>query len=80
MNYDYRATARHENISIDIVQGDDMTTFPIEKARFRSIWYSIGAAGFCTIGYGWALQFRVVSSQKRTLRDKGTTDNALGNK
>lgn len=29
--------------------------FPIEKARFRSIWYSISVTGICTTGYGWTL-------------------------
>ncbi|OQE07498.1 hypothetical protein PENVUL_c013G05728 [Penicillium vulpinum] len=58
MNRDYRLTARAHNIVIDTTHGDDLTTFPIEKARFRSIWYSICATGISTAGYGWALQSR----------------------
>ncbi|KAL4988373.1 MFS general substrate transporter [Aspergillus falconensis] len=56
MNRDYRLTARAHNFVIDSTYGDDLTTFPIEKARFRSIWYWIGATGLSTGGYGWALQ------------------------
>lgn len=60
MNRDYRLIARSHNIVVDHVRGDDLTEFPIEKARFRSIWYFITATGSCTIGYGWALHFRTV--------------------
>ncbi|OQE46852.1 hypothetical protein PENCOP_c001G03016 [Penicillium coprophilum] len=58
MNRDYRLTARAHDLVIDTTHGDDLTTFPIEKARFRSIWYSICATGISTTGYGWALQSR----------------------
>ncbi|KAJ5663475.1 MFS general substrate transporter [Penicillium longicatenatum] len=58
MNRDYRLTARAHNLVIDIRRGDDLSLFPIEKARFRSIWYSMCATGICTTGYGWALQTR----------------------
>ncbi|KAJ5774118.1 MFS general substrate transporter [Penicillium paradoxum] len=55
MNRDYRLTARAHNMTIDATHGDDLTVFPIEKARFRSIWYSICATGIATTGYGWTL-------------------------
>lgn len=61
MDHDYRSTARDMNITIDRKSGDDLTKFPIEKARFRSIWYFIGLTGICTTGYGWCLDSRVVS-------------------
>ena len=63
MDRDYRLTARDHDIVIDAVSGDDLTRFPIEKARFRTVWYWIGSSGVCTIGYGWALHFRSVSLQ-----------------
>jgi hypothetical protein len=63
MNHDYRATARRYSITIDTIAGDDLITFPIQKARFRSIWYSISAAGVATIGYGWTLVAKTVSSR-----------------
>lgn len=63
MNRDYRLTARDHDIVINVVSGDDLTTFPIEKARFRSIWYYISTSGACTTGYGWALHSRTVSVQ-----------------
>lgn len=62
MNYDYRVTARKHGISIDTVAGDNLNFFPIEKARFKSIWYFIIIASGCTTGYGWALSAKAVSS------------------
>ncbi|KAJ5718259.1 MFS general substrate transporter [Penicillium malachiteum] len=58
MNRDYKLTARAHNIVIDVSRGDDLRLFPIEKARFRSIWYPMCATGISTIGYGWALKSR----------------------
>ncbi|KAI9369765.1 major facilitator superfamily domain-containing protein [Aspergillus egyptiacus] len=58
MNRDYRLTARAHNFVIDSTHGDDLAVFPIEKARFRSIWYWICATGISTGGYGWALEGR----------------------
>lgn len=62
MNRDYRLTAQTHNITIDAEAEDDLTFFPTEKARFRSIWYSMGATVAATTGYGWALQYCSVSS------------------
>lgn len=64
MNRDYCLTARDHNIVINAISGDDLTDFPIEKARFRSIWYSISVSGVCTTGYGWALHSMMVSTQQ----------------
>lgn len=62
MNFDYHRTAREHGIVINNTGGDDLTNFPIEKARFKSnIWYSIGATGACTTGYGWTLYSQAVS-------------------
>lgn len=61
LDYDYRIIARKYNININVRSGDDVTDFPIEKARFRSIWYMISAAGVCMVGYGWALHSKLVS-------------------
>jgi hypothetical protein len=68
MNRDYRLTARDHNLVIDITRGDDLTLFPIEKARFRSIWYSMCATGISTTGYGWALQSHSVSGLPNPLK------------
>jgi len=61
MNWDYRCTARRYDLVIDKVSGDDMTRFPIEKSRYRSIWYPVIISSICIQGYGWSLEKRTVS-------------------
>jgi hypothetical protein len=61
MNWDYRRTARDYDFVIDRVAGDDMTRFPIERARYRNIWYPVIISSVCIVGYGWALHTRTVS-------------------
>ncbi|OIW27702.1 MFS general substrate transporter [Coniochaeta ligniaria NRRL 30616] len=59
LDHDYCVVARENNIEVDKRAGDDLTTFPIEKARFRSIWYVISAGALSMIGYGWSMHFKV---------------------
>ena len=61
LKYDYRRMARKYGITINVEGGDDLTAFPIEKARLNSVSYMISTAGLSTVGYGWALRYRTVS-------------------
>jgi hypothetical protein len=80
MNHDYRATARDHNITINTVTGDDLSDFPIEKARYRSIWYFIAATSTCTTGYGWAVQTKTASFPESHVSRQSLTEitTALG--
>jgi MFS family permease len=60
MNWDYRRIAKDYGLVIDKVAGDDMSQFPIEKARYRSIWLPVIISSVCTVGYGWSLHTRTV--------------------
>ncbi|KAL8712656.1 MAG: hypothetical protein Q9220_003188 [cf. Caloplaca sp. 1 TL-2023] len=60
MDRDYRLTAAEVGFAIDKTKGDDLTRFPIEKARLRSIWYFVSISTACTIGYGWTLEAKAV--------------------
>ncbi|KAL8958541.1 MAG: hypothetical protein Q9193_004421 [Seirophora villosa] len=60
MDRDYRMTAAAVGFTIDKTNGDDLTSFPIEKARLRSIWYYVSVSTICTVGYGWTLETRTV--------------------
>jgi hypothetical protein len=60
MNRDYRIVAEKNNFVIDKVRGDDLSTFPIEKARLRSIWYPLIIVVVSIAGYGWALHAEAV--------------------
>lgn len=58
LDINYKRIARQNNFSIDRKRGDDLTNFPIEKARIQPtfLWGSILAATF--LGYGWALNYK----------------------
>ena len=60
MNRDYRVVAKKQNFIIDKTQGDNMSNFPIEYARLRSIWYMLAIAIASIAGYGWSLYARAV--------------------
>ncbi|KAK2596445.1 hypothetical protein N8I77_013335 [Diaporthe amygdali] len=53
---DYRITAAAVGFTINKKKGDDLSSFPIEKSRLRSIWYFMGLLIICTVGYGWSIQ------------------------
>ncbi|PCH00525.1 Major facilitator superfamily domain, general substrate transporter [Penicillium occitanis (nom. inval.)] len=58
LDINYTRIARQNNFSIDRKRGDDLTNFPIEKARLQLtfLWSSILAITF--LGYGWALNYK----------------------
>ena len=74
MDRDYKIIARKNNLTIDKRSGDDLRTFPIQKARYRSVWWFIGLTGLCTIGYGWSLQARAVRTHAPSLKCLPSTD------
>jgi uncharacterized membrane protein len=53
---DYRKTAQAAGFPIDRVRGDDLATFPIEKARLRSVFICVLVSVASTTGYGWSMQ------------------------
>lgn len=61
MDRDYRIVARQTKLVIGKSQHDDLSTFPVEKARLRSIWYLLVVAVASIAAYGWAVQKRIVS-------------------
>jgi len=60
LDRDYRSTAKEVGLVINRVSGDDLSRFPIEKARLRSIWYLGVVNLIAVVGYGWALDKKVV--------------------
>lgn len=59
MDWNYRHTAREAGLPVDRVAGDDMRTFPIERARSRGSYSIIAVSSLAFIGYGWAVQQHV---------------------
>ncbi|CAG2010152.1 unnamed protein product [Fusarium graminearum] len=58
LDHDYRLIARKHDINVNVRAGDDLDSFPIGEARFRSIWYLISVGAVSLIGYGWAIHFQ----------------------
>ncbi|KAL9009874.1 MAG: hypothetical protein Q9173_005139, partial [Seirophora scorigena] len=77
MDRDYRVTAAAVGFTIDKTNGDDLTRFPIEKARLRSIWYYVSVSTICTVGYGWTLETRTRKARKSNASPKPAASNVL---
>ena len=60
LNRDYHITAKSHNLPVDKVRGDNLLTFPVEKARLRSAFIPFGVAAATFVGYGWSLHFHAV--------------------
>ena len=60
MNLDCRITAEKHDFAIKYTRGDDLSNFPIEKARLRSIWYMLALATGSVAGHGWAFHTKTV--------------------
>jgi len=56
MDRNYKATANQIGHTVDSDRGDDLSQFPIEKARTRGSLYFLAILACDLIGYGWALQ------------------------
>jgi MFS family permease len=57
MDTNYKNVARAAGFTIDRVAGDDMSHFPIERARSRGSLLIIAASLSVVIGYGWAIKY-----------------------
>jgi hypothetical protein len=60
LNRDSNLTTKAHNIVIDELTGDDLSKFPIEKARLRSVWFFVILCAICIAGYGWSVNKKMV--------------------
>lgn len=56
MDFDYKVTAKSHGIIISTTSGDDMNTFPIERAHLRSMSYYLIVYIFSTNGFVWSVE------------------------
>lgn len=61
LDHDYARVAKAQNARAGNTRPNELENFPIEKARLRSIFYPVSVSVLVIIGYGWALEKRVVS-------------------
>ena len=59
MDRNYALTAKEIGHEVDRVAGDDLTHFPIERARGRSCWYLLAFLTGGLVGYGWPIEKHV---------------------
>ncbi|KAL9003078.1 MAG: hypothetical protein Q9188_004031 [Gyalolechia gomerana] len=62
MDWNYKVTARQIGHTVDKVSGDDLTHFPIERARARGSWHILAVYICALAGYGWTVSFHVHES------------------
>ena len=55
MDRNYKKTADEIGHTIDAISGDDLETFPIEKARARGSWWLLAIYICALAGYGWSV-------------------------
>lgn len=56
LDWNYRRLAKKMGMTIDYKRGDDLSKFPIEKARLQPVIPILGVGVLATIGYAWALE------------------------
>ena len=56
LDWNYRRVARKIGFTISRKRGDDLTNFPIEKARIQPIYPILAVGCLAVAAYGWTLQ------------------------
>ena len=68
MDYNYKVIAQRIGWTIDEVSGDDLSRFPIERARSRGSFLLLAVSTATLIGYGWAVRQHAHVSVPLTLQ------------
>lgn len=53
LNWNYKVTAQRIGHTVQTISGDDLTNFPIERARARGAWHFLVLYICALAGYGW---------------------------
>ncbi|KAK8136422.1 hypothetical protein PG984_004362 [Apiospora sp. TS-2023a] len=61
----YRHARARRGLPTDKAYGDDLDSFPIEKARLGVIWVPMALTTMSVVAFGWVLQLRQVSELSR---------------
>lgn len=60
LDRNFRKTATEQDVAVTRNKADNLSTFPIERARLRTVMPLVFASACLTIAYGWQLQAGVV--------------------
>lgn len=58
LDWNYRRVAKKIGFSIDKKRGDDLSQFPIEKARIVPVYFFVSVGLVANVLYGWVLELR----------------------
>lgn len=58
LDWNYRRVAKKIGFSIDKKRGDDLSKFPIEKARIVPLYFFVSVGLIAMVLYGWILELR----------------------
>lgn len=58
LDWNYRRVARNIGFTVDKRRGDDLSNFPIEKARIVPLYFFVAVGLVAMILYGWVLELR----------------------
>lgn len=58
LDWNYRRVAKKIGFSIDKKRGDDLSKFPIEKARIVPLYFFVSVGLIAMVLYGWVLELR----------------------
>lgn len=58
LDWNYRRVAKKIGFSIDKKRGDDLSHFPIEKARILPLYFFVSIGLIAMVVYGWVLELR----------------------
>ncbi|KAJ9611270.1 hypothetical protein H2200_004453 [Cladophialophora chaetospira] len=56
LDWNYSRIARQLGVTVDRKRGDDLSKFPIERARLQAIFFTQGLQVAALLPYGWTLQ------------------------
>ncbi|KAL2193293.1 major facilitator superfamily domain-containing protein [Corynascus similis CBS 632.67] len=59
LDFDYKRTIKETGIVVEKGKATDLNNFPIERARLRTVVYSIALSALLVMGYGWTMQARL---------------------
>lgn len=60
LNNAYRQARSKRGLSTDKAIGDDLDTFPVEKARIGVIWIPLILTAASVVAFGWTLHYKMV--------------------
>jgi MFS family permease len=60
LDHAYRKARTEQGLSTDRAAGDDLDSFPVEKARIRVLWIPLLVTTFSVLTFGWVLHYRRV--------------------